>query len=57
MLIAVPSDFDLRVLEQALFLRMRRAANLKGIAILRPDALYEFIRREILDDTFRGKMG
>ncbi len=55
-LIAVPSDFDSRVLEQALFLRMRRAANLKGIAILRPGALYEFTRREILDDTFRGKM-
>ena len=56
-LVAVPSDFDLRVLEQALFLRMRRAANLEGVAILRPDALYEFTRREILDDTFRGKMG
>ena len=55
-LIWVPSDFNLAVLEQAVFARVRRAANIVDVAIFWRDALNEFTRQEILDNTFRDKI-
>ena len=55
-MIWVPSDFNLAVLEQAVFARVRRAANIVDVAIFWRDALNEFTRQEILDNTFRDKI-
>ena len=56
-LIEVSADFDRILLEQAMHSRVRRALNIAEVAILRPPTLYHFARQEILNDTFRGKMG
>ena len=56
-LIQVAEEFDLFVLEQAIYGRVRRAENILEVAILWADVLYHFSRTEILNNTFRGKMG
>ena len=37
--------------------RVRRAENILEIAVLLTDVLHHFSRTEILNNTFRGKMG
>ncbi len=56
-LIQVANEFDRQVLEAAIHGRVRRAANIVEVAILLADALHHFTRQEILNNTFRGKMG
>ena len=56
-LIQVAEEFDLQVLEQAMHGRVRRAENILEVAILLVDVLHDFSRSEIINNTFRGKMG
>ena len=56
-LIQVAEEFDLHVLEQAMHGRVRRAENILEVAILLVDVLYHFSRSEIINNTFRGKIG
>ena len=56
-LIQVADELDRYLLEQAIHDRVRRAENIAEVAILRAGALYHFSREEILNNTFRGKMG
>ena len=37
--------------------RVRRAENILEVAILLVDVLHDFSRSEIINNTFRGKMG
>ena len=55
-LIQVAEELDLQLLEQAVYGRVRRAANIVEVAILLSGALHHFTRQEILSNTFRGKM-
>jgi len=56
-LIQLAADFNRHVLEQAIHSRVRRTANILEVAILFADSVHHFSRQEILNDTFRGKMG
>ena len=56
-LIEVGTGFNRALLEQAMHSRVRRELNIVEVAILWPHDLYHFTRQEILNDTFRGKMG
>ncbi|MFD1469834.1 hypothetical protein ACFQ48_16515 [Hymenobacter caeli] len=56
-LIQVAEELDRQLLEQAIHGRVRRAVNIVEVAILLPSALHHFTRQEILNNTFRGKMG
>jgi len=56
-LIQVADEFDRHLLEQAIHGRVRRAENIVEVAILLADALHHFTRQEIINNTFRGKMG
>ncbi len=56
-LIQVHPDFNRRVLEQAIYDRVRRAENIFEVAILLRETVHHFTRQEIILNTFRGKMG
>ncbi|MCI1187080.1 hypothetical protein MON38_06585 [Hymenobacter sp. DH14] len=56
-LLQVVEEFDIQVLEQAIHGRVRRAENILEVAVLLADVLHHFSRPEILNNTFRGKMG
>ncbi|AMJ66435.1 hypothetical protein AXW84_14105 [Hymenobacter sp. PAMC 26628] len=56
-LIQVAEELDRQLLEQAIHGRVRRAVNIAEVAILLPGALHHFTRQEILNNTFRGKIG
>ena len=55
-LLRVGAELSLQVLEQAIYSRVRRAANISEVAVLLSDELYHFFRQEILNNTFRGKI-
>jgi hypothetical protein len=55
-LLHVNDQIKLPDLEQALYDRVRRAANLLAIAVLYQNQLYHFDRQEITNNTFRGKI-
>ena len=56
-LIQVAEELDRQMIEEAIHGRVRRAANIVEVAILLADVLHHFTRQEILNNTFRGKMG
>ena len=56
-LLQLPADFDLAVLEQAIYGRVRRTVHIAEVALLLGNNLHHFFRAEIIADTFRGKMG
>lgn len=56
-LILLPANFNRHLLEQAIHSRVRRAANIVEVVVLLANSLHHFSRREIINDTFRGKMG
>lgn len=56
-LIQVPEELDRKLLEQAIYERMRRAENILEVATLLAGVLHHFTRLEIVSNTFRGKMG
>ncbi|GAA3965245.1 hypothetical protein [Hymenobacter antarcticus] len=56
-LIRVAEEFDRQMLEQAIYDRVRRAENILEVATLLADVLHHFTRAEILNHTFRGRMG
>lgn len=55
-LLALPTDFERQVLEQALFNRVQRITAILEVAVLLADALYHFDGQEIVNNTFRGKL-
>ena len=55
-LLAVPTLMKSALLEQAVFDRLRRSANLAEVAILKNGELYQLTRAEVLQNTFRGRM-
>lgn len=55
-LIQLSAEFDHRLIEEAIYNRVRRASNIIEVAIFLSNRLYHFSRMEILDNTFRGKM-
>lgn len=55
-LLQVKVELSISVLEQAIYSRVRRAANISEIAVLLTDELHHFFRQEILNNTFRGKI-
>ena len=56
-LIQVTEEWDRHLLEQAIHGRVRRAENIIEVAVLLSGVLHHFTRHEILNHTFRGKMG
>lgn len=55
-LLKVSAEFSLQLVEQAIYSRVRRAANINEVAVLLAEELHHFARLEILNNTFRGKM-
>ena len=55
-LLALPTGFSVQLLEQAIFDRIRRAANIVEVAVLLHHELHHFTRLEISRNSFRGKM-
>ena len=56
-LIQVAEEMHCHLLEQAIYGRVRRAENIVAVAVLRAGVLYHFTREQILDNTFRGRIG
>jgi len=47
---------SLKVLEQAIFNRLRRTDRVVALAILKDAFLFSFTRDEVVQNTFRGKI-
>ena len=56
MLLVVPALVSLKVLEQAIFNRLRRTDRVVALAILKDAFLFSFTRDEVVQNTFRGKI-
>jgi len=55
-LLALPADFDRTALEQGMYDRVQRTANLLEVAVLLGEAWYSFSRQQIIGQGFRGVM-